>query len=125
MRRRVYPETSPIGKQLRRFAQSKPRFPLAAAERRTYLRICMNDRATETSRSEPWEIPETAIEKVADGSWGIAVSGGADSVALLRLLHARSLIKPGPRGELGPRLALQVVHVNHQARGEASDGDAQ
>ncbi len=43
-----------------------------------------------------------------------AVSGGADSVALLFLLLEL-------RNELG--IVLSVVHVNHQLRGEESDGD--
>jgi tRNA(Ile)-lysidine synthase len=45
---------------------------------------------------------------------GVAVSGGADSVALLRLLL-----------ELRERLGfvLSVVHFNHQLRGRASDSD--
>jgi tRNA(Ile)-lysidine synthase len=47
---------------------------------------------------------------------GVAVSGGADSVALFRLLD-------NLRGELGIKLA--VVHFNHSLRGEASDADAQ
>jgi tRNA(Ile)-lysidine synthase len=42
------------------------------------------------------------------------VSGGADSVSLLRLLAS---------GELG-QVALSVLHVDHMLRGEASDGDA-
>jgi tRNA(Ile)-lysidine synthase len=46
---------------------------------------------------------------------GIAVSGGADSVVLLR-----SLVELAPRWNL----SLQVLHVNHQLRGEDSDGDA-
>lgn len=46
---------------------------------------------------------------------GIAVSGGADSVALLRLLLEL-------RSELG--IVLAVVHVNHQIRGAESDTDA-
>jgi tRNA(Ile)-lysidine synthase len=41
------------------------------------------------------------------------VSGGADSVALLLLLRGR--------GDLD----LEVVHLNHQARGAASDADAE
>lgn len=45
---------------------------------------------------------------------GVAVSGGADSVALLRLL--REL-----RAELG--IVLAVVHLNHKLRGEESDRD--
>lgn len=45
---------------------------------------------------------------------GVAVSGGADSMALLRVLMAL-------REELAVNLA--VVHVNHGLRGEASDAD--
>lgn len=45
---------------------------------------------------------------------GVAVSGGADSVALLRLLEAL-------RGRLGVRLA--VLHFNHQLRGAESEAD--
>jgi len=44
----------------------------------------------------------------------VAVSGGADSVALLLLLLEL-------RGELG--IVLSVAHVNHQLRGEESDED--
>ncbi len=46
----------------------------------------------------------------------VAVSGGADSVALLRLLLEVC-------GELG--LVLSVAHFNHKIRGEASDADEQ
>jgi tRNA(Ile)-lysidine synthase len=45
---------------------------------------------------------------------GVAVSGGADSVALLRLLIEL-------RKELG--IVLSVVHFNHKLRGKASDAD--
>jgi tRNA(Ile)-lysidine synthase len=45
---------------------------------------------------------------------GVAVSGGADSVALLRLLEDL-------RSELG--ITLCVVHLNHLLRGSESDGD--
>ena len=45
---------------------------------------------------------------------GVGVSGGADSVALLRLLEQLS-------AELGIRLA--VLHFNHQLRGAESDAD--
>lgn len=45
---------------------------------------------------------------------GVAVSGGADSVALLLLLDAL-------KGELGIRLA--VLHFNHQLRGPEADAD--
>ena len=44
----------------------------------------------------------------------VAVSGGIDSVALLRLLLEL-------RGELG--IALSVVHFNHQLRGSESEAD--
>src|SRR5467141_2498384 len=45
---------------------------------------------------------------------GVAVSGGADSVAMLLLLL-----------ELGEKLGvvLRVVHFNHKLRGKASDAD--
>ena len=45
---------------------------------------------------------------------GVAVSGGADSVALLLLLLEL-------RKELG--IVLSVVHFNHKLRGKASDAD--
>ena len=45
---------------------------------------------------------------------GVAVSGGADSVALLLLLL-------GLREKLG--IVLSVVHFNHKLRGKASDAD--
>jgi tRNA(Ile)-lysidine synthase len=45
---------------------------------------------------------------------GVAVSGGIDSVALLRLLIEL-------RGELG--IVLSVVHFNHRLRGAESDAD--
>ena len=45
---------------------------------------------------------------------GVAVSGGADSVALLELLLDL-------RGDLG--VVLSVVHFNHQLRGQESDED--
>ncbi len=47
---------------------------------------------------------------------GIAVSGGADSVALLRLLEIL-------RDRLG--IAVLVVHFNHKLRGAESDADAE
>lgn len=46
----------------------------------------------------------------------VAVSGGADSTALLRALLSR-------RDELG--IVLRVLHVNHGLRGAASDRDAE
>src|SRR5689334_2574361 len=46
---------------------------------------------------------------------GVAVSGGADSIALLRLLLE-------VRGELG--IVLWVLHFDHRLRGAASEKDA-
>src|SRR5580658_4397431 len=46
---------------------------------------------------------------------GVAVSGGADSVALLRLLHRL-------QDDLG--ITLAVVHFNHALRGAESEADA-
>ncbi len=56
--------------------------------------------------------PILAVETVPAGPWAVGVSGGADSVALLELLRSRN------------DLSLHVVHLNHQTRGDASDGDA-
>jgi tRNA(Ile)-lysidine synthetase-like protein len=53
-----------------------------------------------------------AIAAVPPGNWAVAVSGGADSVALLRLLCERA------------DLALHIVHLDHQTRGQASADDA-
>ena len=50
---------------------------------------------------------------------GIAVSGGADSVALLRAMHAAN---GAGRTALG--VGLSVVHVHHGIRGAAADEDA-
>jgi tRNA(Ile)-lysidine synthase len=47
---------------------------------------------------------------------GIAVSGGADSVALLRLVLEL-------RDELG--IVVSIIHLNHKLRGLDSDGDEQ
>src|SRR5260370_22051268 len=47
---------------------------------------------------------------------GVAVSGGADSVALLRVLL-------GLRGELG--MVLAAIHFNHRIRGAEADADQQ
>ncbi len=50
----------------------------------------------------------------------VAISGGADSVALLLLLHEANT---AARNALG--VGLSAVHVNHSLRGEESDGDQQ
>ena len=49
------------------------------------------------------------LADVPPGARAVAVSGGADSVALLTLLKSRR-----------PDLALHVVHLDHQTRGQAS-----
>ncbi|TDB37683.1 MAG: tRNA lysidine(34) synthetase TilS [Actinobacteria bacterium] len=67
-------------------------------------------------------LPDIARTAVAEydmlpaGSVVLAlVSGGADSVALLRLLAA---------GDLGDLAGLSALHVNHLLRGDAADADA-
>lgn len=60
----------------------------------------------------PAALDEKISARVTPGRWAVGVSGGADSVALLRLL--------GRRGDL----FLHVVHLDHQTRGPESDGDA-
>ena len=53
-----------------------------------------------------------AVATVPPGAWAVGVSGGADSVALLLLLRQRA------------DLSLEVVHLDHETRGEASGADA-
>jgi tRNA(Ile)-lysidine synthase len=55
-----------------------------------------------------------AVASVPPGPWAVGVSGGADSVALLLLLHER-------RADL----SLHVVHLDHETRAGASAQDAQ
>src|SRR5262249_8185335 len=49
-------------------------------------------------------------------AWVVAVSGGSDSVGLLRVLH-----------ELGPALGLRlsVAHLDHGVRGDAARADSE
>jgi tRNA(Ile)-lysidine synthase len=62
------------------------------------------------------------IERWADVPVVVGVSGGADSVALLRLIvAARRAIEPLPAGRTD--LKTIIAHVNHGLRGEASDAD--
>jgi tRNA(Ile)-lysidine synthase len=56
---------------------------------------------------------ESAVATVPPGPWGVGVSGGADSVALFRLLMQRA------------DLSLHVIHLDHQTRGEQSTADAE
>jgi tRNA(Ile)-lysidine synthase len=55
----------------------------------------------------------------ADGKLIVAVSGGADSLCLLHLLH--SLCGPS---RLYPGVQLHVAHLNHRLRGEESEREA-
>lgn len=54
---------------------------------------------------------QNAIQTLPAGAWGVGVSGGADSTALLRLLASRS------------ELRLAAMHLNHETRGDESDAD--
>lgn len=58
-------------------------------------------------------IPRYSMLSAGDGV-GVAVSGGADSVVLLHILHRLSARFP---------LRLQILHVNHRLRGVESDED--
>jgi len=57
------------------------------------------------------------LAPVPAGRWAVGVSGGADSVALLLILHHRARAATN-------ELALHVVHLDHETRGAASTGDA-
>lgn len=58
------------------------------------------------------DIPN-ALAALPPGRWVVGVSGGADSVALLvALAEFRADVEP------------VVAHLNHETRGDASDGDA-
>ena len=59
------------------------------------------------------ELIQVANAATPAGRWGVAVSGGADSVALLLLLQGR------------PDLLLHVVHLDHETRDGQSTVDAQ
>ncbi|WP_309381709.1 tRNA lysidine(34) synthetase TilS [Cerasicoccus frondis] len=66
-------------------------------------------------KSEPLHPATTHVIDQFKVSWGVACSGGADSLALLLLLWARY---PQRRGR------LRVLHFNHGTRGEAANADA-
>ncbi len=56
----------------------------------------------------------------------LMVSGGSDSVALLRLVSELSgPVEPGVSSAEAPAPLLLVLHINHMLRGEESDGDEQ
>ena len=54
------------------------------------------------------------VGAIPSGPWAVAVSGGADSVALLFLLLRQQ-----------PGITPHVVHLDHQTRGQASTSDAE
>jgi tRNA(Ile)-lysidine synthetase-like protein len=56
---------------------------------------------------------EDSLGELAEGQYAVGVSGGADSVTLLRLVL-----------QYRPDLGMHVVHLNHELRGEESEGDA-
>lgn len=89
------------------FAACQPLQPLSFEPLRYHLRVQrLAERLLRTIRKDALI---HAGDRVA-----AAVSGGADSVALLRLLLEL-------RSELG--IVLSVVHVNHKMRGKESDED--
>jgi tRNA(Ile)-lysidine synthase TilS/MesJ len=56
---------------------------------------------------------QDSLGELAEGQYAVGVSGGADSVALLRLVK-----------QFRPDVGVHVVHLNHELRGEESEGDA-
>ena len=58
-----------------------------------------------------WESLRARLRPLPEGRCLVGLSGGADSVALLTLLH-----------EI-PGAEMEAVHINHGLRGEESDGD--
>ncbi|MBA62402.1 MAG: tRNA lysidine(34) synthetase TilS [Planctomycetaceae bacterium] len=84
---------------------------------RNYLRVSEFSEQADYHDFEVILQQEFATSKWHDVRVILAVSGGADSVALLRGLYA--LRAKQSHGE------LHVVHVNHRWRGEQSDADEQ
>jgi tRNA(Ile)-lysidine synthase len=56
---------------------------------------------------------ESSLGEIPEGQYAIGVSGGADSVGLLRLVMQHR-----------PDVGVHVVHLNHELRGAESEGDA-
>lgn len=80
----------------------------------------MREAAAKLAAIFPRERLDAAVTAWAEaaprrGVWGVAFSGGADSLALLLLLWAHW---PGRRTQ------LRVLHFNHRLRGADSDADA-
>src|SRR5262245_34942799 len=70
------------------------------------------DYTTMASEMLPKTLADAACA-VSAGHWGIGLSGGSDSVALLRILLSR------------PDLHLHAIHLDHQTRAGASTLDAE
>ncbi|MBK5294243.1 MAG: hypothetical protein JJE04_21505, partial [Acidobacteriia bacterium] len=84
------------------------------------MKLWVEERAVDETRT-PDNLAGRALSTISRYSMfspeqrvGVAVSGGADSVALLHVL-----------AELAPQwnLSLHVLHLNHGLRGEHSDDD--
>jgi tRNA(Ile)-lysidine synthase len=90
--------------------------PMAGFQRKIY---CMADSERRTANNEQRlaGTVRACLRSLPDVSAGmvVAVSGGADSVALLRALDAA-------RDPHAP-IPLVLAHLNHQLRGAESDGD--
>ncbi len=77
----------------------------------------MNEKRFERQLGESWPLVDWSNLTVV-----LAVSGGADSVALLRAMAAM-LSAALEAGAMGPHRRLVVAHLNHALRGSESDAD--
>ncbi len=75
--------------------------------------------APKNPRNRPTTLPFDRSHLTPGARICVAVSGGADSVALLTALHAANAL---PRESLG--VGLTAVHVHHGLRAEEADADA-
>src|SRR5512135_1419552 len=84
------------------------------------LRRLVQGRSQGISVTAPWleQVERTVMRWLGSGlgsAWVVAVSGGSDSVGLLRALHAMG-------SKIG--LRLSVAHLDHGVRGESARADA-
>lgn len=92
--------------------------PFGAASRSACKRLDLDERTQSNPMTLPaWSanVEQFLDRQVRTGVWVVAVSGGSDSVGLLRVLHA-----------LAPRagLTLSVAHLDHGTRGAEGKADA-